>query len=66
MKESETKINGKEATSKNLRTVKEQWVDKLHYEKVKLEKYSEKRSRKKHVPARPKSLFWGSGSSGKA
>ena len=48
MKELETKINGKEATSKNLRIVNEQWLEKLCYKKVKLEKYIEKRNRKKH------------------
>ena len=46
MKELGTKINGKEATSKNLRIVKEQWIEKLCYKKVKLEKY--KRNRKRH------------------
>ena len=34
-------MNGKEATSKTPRIVKEQWLDKLHYKKVKLEKYIE-------------------------
>ena len=48
MKELETKINGKEATSKNLRIVNEQWLEKLCYKKVKLEKYIEKCNRKKH------------------
>ena len=48
MKELGTKMNGKEATSINLRIVKEQWLDKLRYKKVKLEKYIEKRNRKKH------------------
>ena len=48
MKELGTKINGKEVTSKNLRIVKEQWLEKLCYKKVKLEKYIEKRNRKKH------------------
>ena len=38
MKELGTKMSGKEATSKNLRIVKEQWLDKLRYKKVKLEK----------------------------
>ena len=38
LKELRTKINGKEATSKNLRIVKEQWLDKLRYKKEKLEK----------------------------
>ena len=42
-------MNGKEATSKNLRIVKEQWLDKLRYKKEKLEKYIEKRNRKKHT-----------------
>ena len=36
----------KEATTCNLRIVKEQWVDKLRYKEVKLEKYMEKRKRK--------------------
>ena len=35
-----------EATTCNLRIVKEQWVDKLRYKKVKLEKYMGKRKRK--------------------
>ena len=48
MKELGTKMNGKGATSKNLRIVKEQWLDKLRYKKVKLEKCIEKRNRKKH------------------
>ena len=48
MKELGTKINGKEATSENIRIVKEQQLNKLHYKKVKLEKYIEKRNRKKH------------------
>ena len=48
MKEIGTKINGKEATSKNLRIVKEQWLDTLYYKKVKLEKYIEKHNRDKH------------------
>ena len=48
MKELGTKINGKEATSKNLRIVEEQWLEKLCYKKVKLEKYIEKRNRKRH------------------
>ena len=48
MKELGTKMNGKEATSKNLRIVKGEWVDKLRYKKVKLEKYIEKRNRKTH------------------
>ena len=47
LKELRTKMNGKEATSKNLRIVKEQWLDKRRYKK-KLEKYIEKRNRKKH------------------
>ena len=37
---------GKELTSNNLRTAKEQWIDKLRYKNVKLEKYIEKRKRK--------------------
>ena len=48
MKEIGTKINGKEATSKNLRILKEQWLDTLYYKKVKLEKYIEKHNRDKH------------------
>ena len=48
MKELEMKMNGEEATSKNLRIVKEQWLDMLRYRKVELEKYIEKRNRKKH------------------
>lgn len=37
---------GKELTSNNLRIVKEQWIYKLIYKKVKLEKCIEKRKRK--------------------
>ena len=48
MKELGTKMNGKEATSKNLRIAKEQWLDKLRHKKVKLEKYIEKHNWKKH------------------
>ena len=50
MKELGPKMNGsyKKATSKNLRIVKEQWLDKLCYKKVKLEKYFEKHNRKKY------------------
>ena len=48
MKELGMKIKGKEAASKNLRIIKEQWLDKLRYKKVKLEKYIEKRNQKKH------------------
>ena len=40
-------MNGNETTPKNLRIAKEQWLDKLHYKKVKLEKDIEKRNRKK-------------------
>ena len=40
-------MNGQEVTPKNLRVVKEQWLDKLCYKKVKLEKWVEKRNRKK-------------------
>ena len=47
MKELGTKMSGKEATSKNLGIIKEQWLDKLHCKKVKLEKYIEKRNQKK-------------------
>ena len=36
----------KEATTCNLKIIKEQWVDKLRYKKVKFEKYMEKRKRK--------------------
>ena len=42
MKELGTKMNGKEVTSKSLRIVKEQWLDKLHHKKVKLEKCIER------------------------
>ena len=42
-----TSMNGQEVTPKNLRVVKEQWLDKLRYKKVKLEKWVEKRNRKK-------------------
>ena len=68
MIEFETKMIGKEATSKFLRILKEQWLDKLRYKKVQLEKYMKKRNWKKHhhVPARPKRIFLDSGSSGKA
>ena len=45
LKELKEKMH-KEATTCNLRIVKEQWVDKLRYKKVKLEKYMEKRKRK--------------------
>ena len=48
MRELGTKMNDKEATSKNLRIVKEQWLDNICYKKVKLEKYIQKRNRKKH------------------
>ena len=48
MKELATKMSGKVATSKNLRTVKEQWLDNFRDKKVKLEKYIEKRNRRKH------------------
>ena len=48
MKKRGTKMNGKEATSENLRIIKKQWLDKLRYKKVKLEKYIEKGNRKKH------------------
>ena len=37
---------GKELTSNKLKIAKEQWVDKLRYKKVKLEKCIEKRKRK--------------------
>ena len=39
-------MNNKDVTSRNLRTAKEQWIDKLRYKKVKLEKFVEKRKRK--------------------
>ena len=42
-----TSMNGQEVTPKNLLVVKEQWLDKLRYKKVKLEKWVEKRNRKK-------------------
>ena len=48
MKELGTKMNGKEAASKNLRIVKEQWLEKIRYKKVKSEKSTEKRNWKKH------------------
>ena len=48
MKEPGTKMNGKEAASKNLRIVKEQWLENLRYKKVKSEKSTEKRNWKKH------------------
>ena len=61
MKEHGTKMNGKEATSKNLRIVKEQWLDKIRYKKVKVKKYIEKRNRKKHniMFQREKKFFFG-------
>ena len=40
-------MNGNETTPKNLRIAKEQWLDKLHYKKVKLKKDIKKRNRKK-------------------
>ena len=40
-------MDGKEVTSGNLRAAKEQWLDKLRYKKVKLDKYAEKGNRKK-------------------
>ena len=48
MKELATKMSSKVATSKNLRIVKEQWLDNFRDKKVKLEKYTEKRNRRKH------------------
>ena len=45
LKELKEKMH-KEATTCNLRIVKEQWADKLRHKKVKLEKYVEKRKRK--------------------
>ena len=48
MKKCGTKINGKDARSENLRIIKKQWLDKLRYKKVKLEKYIEKGNRKKY------------------
>ena len=50
----------KEATTCNLRIVKEQWVDKLRYKMVKLEKYMKKKEKETgqhHVSERPESLF---------
>ena len=47
MEELGTKMGGKEATSKKLRIFKKQCLDKLRYKNVKLEKYNEKRNRKK-------------------
>lgn len=47
LKELAEKINGNETTSKNLRIFREQWLDKLRYKKIKLEKFIEKRNRKK-------------------
>ena len=41
------KLEGKETTSANLIAAKEQWLDKLRYKKVKLEKNHEKGKRKK-------------------
>ena len=46
LKNLKTKMNNKDVTSRNLRTAKEQWIDKLRYKKVKLEKFVEKRKRK--------------------
>ena len=46
LKDLKTKMNNKDVTSRNLRTAKEQWIDKLRYKKVKLEKFVEKRKRK--------------------
>ena len=40
-------MDGKKVTSGNLRAAKEQWLDKLRYKKVKLDKYVEKGNRKK-------------------
>ena len=40
-------MDGKEVTSGNLRAAKEQWLDKLRYKEVKLDKYVEKGNRKK-------------------
>ena len=40
-------MDGKEVTSGNLRAAKEQWLDKLRYKKVKLDKYVEKGNKKK-------------------
>ena len=40
-------MNGNEVTSRNLRAAKEQWLDKLWYKKVKLDKYVEKGNGKK-------------------
>ena len=40
-------MDGKEVNSGNLRAAKEQWLDKLRYKKIKLDKYVEKGNRKK-------------------
>ena len=40
-------MDGIKVTPKNLRAAKEQWIDKLSYKKVKLDKYMEKGNRKK-------------------
>ena len=47
LKNLKAKINNKDVTSRHLRIAKEQWIDKLRYKKVKLEKFVEKRKRKK-------------------
>ena len=48
LKELGQNMNGKEATAQNLQNAKEQWLDKLRYKKVKLQKYVEKGQRKKN------------------
>ena len=47
LKELSTNLNGKETTSQNLQSLKEIWLDKLRYKKVKLHKYVERGQRKK-------------------
>ena len=50
-------MDGKEVTSGNLRAAKEQWLDKLRYKKVKLDKYVEKGNKKKDNIMFQKELF---------
>ena len=47
LRELKTNMNGKEVTPNNLKKAKEQWLDKLRYNKIKLVKFIEKRNRKK-------------------
>jgi len=47
LKELRTKLNNRDLTSANLRIAKEQWIDKLRYKRVKLEKFIEKGREKK-------------------